>query len=103
MCATSTVIDGWRDPSWPYWDRPHTYPSTTPIIDPAPGINAVPWGVIQQDPLLAQKMLEVLSKLEAIDKRLGQLEKCSVSAREKKNLKARLRRIAKKAQPQAAQ
>ncbi len=91
MCSTSTVIDGWRDRTWPYPDYGHTYP-IQPL--PMPGPNAIPWPLIQQDPALAPQMLEVLKKLEAIDKRLGQLENCKVTVKDKKNLKARLRRIA---------
>jgi hypothetical protein len=99
MCVVSTVIDGWRDPSWPYFVPVPTLPSLPqPHTQPAPaGPNAVPWNIIQQDPMLAQQMLDVLKRLEAIDKRLGQMEQCKVSAKEKKALKARLRRIAKKA------
>lgn len=96
MCVTSTVIDGWRDPTWPYQPYKHTEP-VQPWAAP-PGPNAIPWPIIQQDPTLAAQMLELLKKLEAIDKRLGMLEQCKVTAREKKNLKARLRRIAKKAE-----
>lgn len=97
MCVTSTMIDGWRDPSWPFIP-PHnppvpSIPAPQPFI---PSPNAIPWPLIQQDPSLAQQMLDVLAKLEALDKRLGKMEQCAVSAREKKNLKARLRRIAKK-------
>lgn len=98
MCTTSTVIDGWRDPTWPMPFVPHN-PNPFGIPLTQPGVNAIPWPLIQSDPALASRMLEILGKLEAIDKRLGQLEKCSVSAREKKNLKARLRRIAKRAVP----
>jgi hypothetical protein len=57
--------------------------------------------MIQADPKLAQQMLDILAKLEAIDRRLGQLEQCKVSAKAKKNLKARLRRIANRAQSEA--
>jgi len=95
MCVTSTVIDGWRDPTWPYEPYKHTEP-VQPF--PAPrGPNAIPWPLIVSDPTLAKQMLDILAKLEAIDKRLGMLEQCKVTAREKKNLKARLRRIAKRA------
>lgn len=102
MCAVSTVIDGWRDPTWPYRYEPHTIPTGVPWVAPQqPGPNAVPWSTIQADPKLAQQMLDVLKKLEAIDKRLGQLESCTVSAKEKKALKARLRRIAKRSSGQS--
>jgi len=101
MCTTSTVIDGWRDPTWPYtppWSPSPVAPFIpAPHTDPAvPGPNAIPWPTIVADPKLAQQMLDIMTKLEAIDKRLGLLEQCKVSAREKKNLKARLRRIAAK-------
>ena len=102
MCVTSTVIDGWRDPTWP----PITPHNPTPFV-PAPFIptgpaavpspNAIPWPLIQSDPTLAAQMLDVLKRLEALDKRLDKMEQCAVTKREKKNLKARLRRIAKKA------
>ena len=94
MCTTSTVIDGWRDPTWPY--QPYRHAEPVQPFPAVPGPNAIPWPLIQQDPALAAQMLELMKKLEAIDRRLGQLETCKVSAKEKKNLKARLRRIAKK-------
>jgi hypothetical protein len=108
MCTVSTVIDGWRDHTWPmpqYPGNPQTLPvypfipapeqppHTNPLV---PGPNAIPWPQIVADPKLAQQMLDILAKLEAIDKRLGQLESCKVSAVEKKKLKAKLRRIAKR-------
>jgi hypothetical protein len=93
MCVTSTVIDGWRDPTWPpiYPHNPTPFPTTSP--------NAIPWPLIQQDPTLAAQMLDVLKRLEALDKRLDKMEQCAVTKRDKKNLKARLRRIARKAKP----
>lgn len=96
MCVTSTVIDGWHHPTWPPIQPHNPGPFTLPV-DPSP--NAIPWPLIQHDPALAQQMLDVLKKLEALDKRLDKMEQCKVTAREKKNLKARLRRIAKKAAP----
>lgn len=98
MCTVSTVIDGWWDPSWPpLYPGPHVQPVTPTVIPKIePGPNAVPWPVIQQDPALAQQMLEILAKLESIDKRLGQLEQCKVTREQKKSLKRKLRRIAKR-------
>lgn len=101
MCVTSTVIDGWRDPTWPINPMPTPYiPAPyipAPHIDPpAKGPNAIPWPKIESDPKLAQQMLDILAKLEAIDKRLGMLEQCKISAAAKKSLKAKLRHIAKK-------
>jgi hypothetical protein len=94
MCVTSTVIDGWRDPTWPQITPHNPGPFTLPASP-----NAIPWPMIQQDPSLAVQMLEVLKRLEALDRRLDKMEQCAVTAREKKNLKARLRRIASKAKP----
>jgi hypothetical protein len=74
MCATSAIIEQWQQPWSP---------------------NYVPWPTVQSDPLLAQQMLQALQKLEAIDKRLGLLE-CKLSAKDKKNFKARLKRVAKR-------
>ena len=105
MCTVSTVIDGWRDPTWPQYPgiqptpvypfvpAPEQPPHTQPIV---PGPNAIPWPQIVSDPMLAQQMLDILAKLEAIDKRLGQIENCKVSAPIKKDIKARLRKIAKR-------
>lgn len=109
MCSVSTVIDGWRDPTWPTPSWPGN-PQVTPIYPyiPAPekpphspnplvpGPNAIPWPQIVADPKLAQQMLDILAKLEAIDKRLGQVENCKISEPAKKDIKARLRKIAKK-------
>lgn len=53
MCAVSMVIEGWRQPSSP---------------------NYVPFTQQYPDPETALRMLEILEKLDAIDKRLGKLE-----------------------------
>ena len=97
MCATSTVIDNWTHPTWPIQPIPHNPVPPGITIPAAP--NAIPWPLIQQDPALAQQMLEVLKRLEALDKRLGKMEQCAVTLEQKRKLKARLRRVAKKAQP----
>lgn len=75
MCAVSMVMETWQAPASP---------------------NFIPWPTVQSDPLLAQRMLEVLQKLEAIDKRLGLLEQCKVSEKDKRAYKAKLRRAAKR-------
>jgi len=106
MCTVSFVIEGWRHPTWPALPAwPAIVPITSPVPVPIPhtspppeGQNPIPWPLIQQDPKLAQQMLEILSKLEKLDRRMGALEKCKVSKRAKKNLKDRLRRIARKVQ-----
>ena len=93
MCVTSTVIDGWGHPTWLTPIAPHN-----PQVFPAPlSPNAIPWPLIQADPSLAAQMLEVLKRLEALDKRLDKMEQCAVTVEQKKKLKASLRRIAKKA------
>ena len=88
MCVVSMVIGDWQHPTWP--GNPPAVPGTLPSP------NAIPWPMIQKDPELAAQMLEVLKRLESIDKRLGLMEQCKVAEPEKKRLKARLRRIAKK-------
>lgn len=100
MCVVSMVMQQW----WPPGQHPDLVPLTPtaplpqfiPDTNPPPP-NAIPWPLIQQDPALAAQMLEVLKRLEAIDKRLGLVEQCKVAAPEKKKIKAKLRRIAKKA------
>lgn len=74
MCAVSNTIQTWTTPSSP---------------------NYIPWTVIQNDAQLAAQMLEVIKRLEAIDKRLGLMEQCLVAEPEKKAIKRRLRKIAK--------
>ena len=89
MCVVSMVIRDWQHPSWPDYDK------LIPDIKPFnPGPNAIPWDRINNDPKLAQQMLEVLKKLEAIDKRLDALEQCKVAEPEKKAIKRRLKKIA---------
>lgn len=87
MCVASMVIGDWQHPSWP------DYGKAIPAV-PTPSPNAIPWPVIQADPNLAAQMLEVLKKLEAIDKRLDLLEQCKVSEPGKEQLRERLRQIA---------
>jgi conjugal transfer/entry exclusion protein len=70
MCVTSAIIDQWTNPFTPAF---------------------VPWP--QVSPNLAQEMLTVVQKLEAIDKRLGQLE-CKLEAATKERFKARLKKRA---------
>lgn len=95
MCVVSMVMQQWwPNPGNP--NEPFKLPQFPPV-DPAPPPNAIPWSQIEKDPALAAQMLEVLKRLEAIDKRLGLLEQCAVAEPEKKRIKAKLRRIAKKA------
>lgn len=86
MCIMSMVMNEW-------WPKKEETPGL--VLTPPPP-NAIPWPQIQKDPELAAQMLEVIQRLEAIDKRLGLLEQCKVSEPEKKKVKARLRKIAAK-------
>jgi hypothetical protein len=74
MCATSAIIETWRQPQSP---------------------NYIPWRTVVSDPALAQQMLDIIKRLEAIDKRLGLMEQCKLSAKDKKNFKRRLTRVSK--------
>jgi hypothetical protein len=117
MCVVSAVMGEWwgtfKNPfELPQTGVPWTFPTMptgVPVSIPAqpdpltvppqpaqPGPNAVSWNIIQEDPKLAQMMLDVLSRLEAIDNRLGLMEQCLVEKGEKTKIKRKLRRIAKK-------
>lgn len=104
MCVVSMVMGQWWPPTNPHPDVvpiTPTIPPFIPQVDPVPPPNAlpnaIPWPMIQKDPELAAQMLEVLKRLEEIDKKLGLLDQCKVAEPEKKRIKAKLRRIAKKA------
>jgi len=100
----------WSDPTWP------TTPASKPVIPPMgpgigtqpgivpsypppspnPGPNSIPWQQIASNPELAVQMLEILKKLEEIDRKLGKMEQCLVSEPEKENIKQELAKIARK-------
>lgn len=86
MCVYSNMMGEWWHPTWP------ASPSPTPAF---PSPNSIPWHTIQADPALAAQMLEVLKRLEAIDKRLNNLD-CKVEKDQKVKITANLKRIAKK-------
>jgi hypothetical protein len=71
MCATCAVIENWTNPN-------------------VPGYMPWPPG---PSPATALEMLGVLQRLEAIDKRLGQIE-CKMERKAKKKFKDKLRRRA---------
>jgi hypothetical protein len=77
--------DMWH-PTWPAAPTPQP-------LQPSP--NAIPWPTIQADPKLAQQMLDVLARLEAIDKRLNNID-CKVEKASKRKIVSNLKRIAKK-------
>jgi len=68
------VIDGWQQPVGP---------------------NRIDWSPIQPTPAAAQQMLDVIAKLEGIDKKLGARE-CKLKAKDKAKFKAKLKRRANK-------
>lgn len=72
MCAVSNVMDSWTNPTSP---------------------NQVPWSPLMPTPATAQQMLEVIAKLEAIDKSLNAIN-CKLEASAKKKFKAKLKRRA---------
>jgi hypothetical protein len=74
MCTVSMVIDQWQQPSSP---------------------NFIPQTQWMSDPALAAQMLEVLKRLEEIDKKLGLLEQCRFTQAQKRGLKKKLRRAAR--------
>jgi hypothetical protein len=75
MCSVSMVIRDWQNPQSP---NSFTFTSTIPAPD------------------VAKLMLDVIVKLEAIDKRLGAID-CKVEALEKRKFIRKLQRRAKKA------
>ena len=91
MCAYSNMIGEWHHPTWPYT------PAPAPLT---PSPNSIPWPTIVADPTLAAQMLEVLKRLEAIDKRLNNLD-CKVEKEQKVKITRALKRIAKKKRSKA--
>ena len=61
MCTYSMVVDGWRDRQGP---------------------NFIPWTPNYPDPGTAQQMLEILRRLDEIDKKLGAKD-CKLNESEK--------------------
>jgi len=77
MCAVSMISHQW----------------TTPQFPSGPNPNYVPWTQQFPTPDIAAQMLDVLQRLEKIDKALGALD-CKLEAREKTALKRKLKRRA---------
>ena len=86
MCSYSNMIGDWWHPTWP------TGPTPQPF---APSPNSIPWPTITADPKLAQQMIDVLGKLEIIDKRLNNLD-CKVEKASKQRIVGKLKRITRK-------
>jgi len=86
MCSYSNMIGDMWHPTWPAAPTPQP-------LQPSP--NAIPWPMIVADPKLAQQMLDVLARLEAIDKRLNNID-CKVEKASKRKIVSSLKRIAKK-------
>jgi tetrahydromethanopterin S-methyltransferase subunit G len=86
MCAYSNMMGDWWHQTWPH----------TPVPNPlTPSPNAIPWPTIVSDPALAAQMLEVLKRLDAIDKRLNNTD-CKVEKEQKVKITRALKGIAKK-------
>jgi hypothetical protein len=86
MCVYSNMMGEWWDKTWP------ASPTPQPLT---PSPNAIPWPTIVADPKLAQQMLDILTRLEAIDKRLNNID-CKVEKASKRKIVSKLKRIAKK-------
>jgi hypothetical protein len=86
MCAYSNMMGDWWHPTWPHTPAPNP-------LTPSP--NAIPWPQIVADPALAAQMLEILKRLEAMDKRLNNID-CLVEKTQKRKIEADLKRIAKR-------
>jgi hypothetical protein len=85
MCVYSNMMGEWWHPTWP------VTPAPQPFI---PSPNAIPWPTIVADPTLAAQMLEILKRLEAMDKRLNNID-CKVEKVAKRKIETKLKRIAK--------
>lgn len=72
MCAVSMVMGGWTDPIGP---------------------NYIPLPTIQQDTDLAKKMLEIIKKLDEIDRKVGAKD-CSLENEYKEKYIKLLEKIA---------
>lgn len=74
MCAVSNVVGPWTSP-----------------MDP----NYIPWKKNSPDPSTAFEMLEIIRRLEALDKKLGAIE-CKLEEAAKEKFKRKLQRRAGK-------
>lgn len=72
MCIMSVVVDDWQR-----------------------GLNQIQWTPTYPDPATAQQMLDVIKRLEALDKKMDALE-CKLKAPVKEAFKRKLKRRAAK-------
>jgi hypothetical protein len=79
MCVYSMVLNDWMRK-----DSPNHIPGFEPYKPLPPVI----------DPQLAKQMLDVLKRLDEIDKKLGALD-CKVNEKDKEKITTKLRRRAK--------
>jgi len=87
MCTYSMIAKEWF-PNGP--NDPHPYDYTPSPVYP----NMIPWNTVTPD--LAKELLEILNKVEALDKKLKKVE-CKLEGEEKAVLVAKLEEIAKDA------
>lgn len=92
MCVTSAVIRDWTTPYEP--QKPGQFQPDVPV--PLP--NYVPWTQSWPTPDVAKQMLEIIERLEKLDKAVGALN-CKLEAKEKAAYKRKLARRAAKASP----
>lgn len=85
MCAVSMMVDAWQ--TWPKPTVSPWLPQAVPYFPPV-DFN-------KPDPETAKQMLEILAKLEALDKRLGLID-CKIEQAVKDKFVRKLKRAAAK-------
>lgn len=109
MCTVSMVISDWNNPNSPNhipvpgWSKPYLpgidLPKVIPDTNPLPGVLPYPpynpQTVVTVTPDVAQQMLEILKRVDALDKKLGRLD-CILGAAEKKGYVKALKKLARK-------
>lgn len=98
MCTYSMIARDWMNPFSPnHIPVPPWKPAPlNPYILPLPSIPPLP--TVQVTPDIANKMLEILKKVDELDKKLGRLD-CKLDVAEKKQYVKALRKVAGKKCP----
>ena len=110
MCTVSMVMKDWTTPGSPNYPGtlpgyPYPYPTLPPQLPtfPTPPYPYETAGsaTITISPPLAQQMLDIIKRLDALDKKLGLID-CKLQEPEKKKYLKALRKVAKtkKTKPQ---